>query len=160
MQAIETRPAEPAADAAAARVAFVSTYAPQRCGIGAYTGHLARALAAAAPGAAPIVLSECGGRDGFDAGVRTIPTFRRDDDFTAAIVRGACEAQADVVHVQHAPDIFGTDDRLVRVCRELAARRIPTVVTLHTVLALGTGTMRGHFNVPAFHRRLGRTAAA
>ena len=117
-------------------------------------------MAAASPAHPPIVLSEFGALDGTDAGVRSVPTFRRHDDFAAAILNGALAEAVDVVHIQHAPDIFGTDDRLARLCRMLASARIASVVTLHTVHSWGTGAWRGYLNVPAFHRRLGASASA
>jgi glycosyltransferase involved in cell wall biosynthesis len=144
----------------APKVAFASTYPPQRCGIGAYTEQLAFALAAFGPASPPIVISEFGAREGVVGGVRSVPAFRRTGDFVSAILDRACQEHVDVVHIQHAPDIFGTDDRLVRLCRSLRERRIATVVTLHSVHSWGSGAWRGHFNVPTFHRRLGETAGA
>jgi len=141
------------------RLGFASTYAPQRCGIGAYTGQLARALVDVMD-PPPIVLSEFGTHDGIDGGVRSIPTFRRAGDFAAQILEGARRMQANVIHIQHAPDIFGTGDRLVHLCRMLTEQRIASVVTLHTVHSWGTGAWRGYFNIPAFHRRLGEAAGA
>ena len=141
-------------------LALASTYAPQHCGIGAYSGQLARALVGAMPDTPPIVLSEIGARNGVEDGVESLPTFSRREDFSKVLLDAAIRARVRVVHIQHAPDIFGTDDRLIRLCDGLRAHRIASVVTLHTVHSWGTGAWRGFFNVPSFHRRLGNAADA
>jgi glycosyltransferase involved in cell wall biosynthesis len=68
-------------------------------------------------------------------------------------------AQVDVAHIQHAPDLFGEDDRLPNLLERLADRGIGTVVTLHTVHGerLDRILLR-RAKIANFHRALGKIA--
>lgn len=143
---------------AAERLCLVSTYPPQRCGIGRYTASLARALAGT--GVAPSVISELGAHSGEDGGVLSVPTFLRNADYVAAVEASIVETGATVVHVQHAPDIFGTDGRMPRLLARLRRRGIATAVTLHTVHTTWSGLLERRFGVAQFHRRLAENADA
>lgn len=140
------------------RVCLVSTYAPQRCGIATYTASLARALAGS--GEPPQVISERVATRGEDAGVESWPTFDRHHDYTSEVLERATQLDAEVVHVQHAPDIFGMDERMPRLLSALRARGIATVVTLHTVHNTLSGAVERRFGVRDFHRRLAASADA
>lgn len=140
------------------RVAFVSTYPPQRCGIAAYTQMLARALVDGGA-AEPIVLAEHGARRGMDGRVRVEPVFHRGDSaWPETIAAAAHDARADVVHVQYGTDIFGLDDRLPRLCGALARMSIPSVATLHTILPRATALAILRWHAGRFYRALAATA--
>ena len=141
------------------QVSIVSTYPPQRCGIGTYTARLSRALANEG-NSSVTVLSERGALDVRDGPVRSVVTFRREDDYVQAIVRKAVEVRADVVHVQHSPDIFGMDARMPLLLSRLKACGIRSVVTLHTVHTTCSGAIERRFRVASFHRKLGEAADA
>src|SRR5882672_12479110 len=111
------------------RVCYVSSYPPQRCGIAAYTASLAAGVRASGEDDGPFVLAERGAHDGQDRGVVSLPTFRRMDDYSLAVATRASALGAQVVHVQHSADIFGTDDRLPRLLVLLRRRDIRSVVT-------------------------------
>ena len=111
-----------------ARLAFVSTYPPRRCGIATFTADLGRAI-----GSHEIVAlrrpDEVGGTD-----QRLHHAIRTDvrADF-ARIARSLGDCGVEAVSLQHEYGIWGPDDG-AGVLDFLAALRVPAVTTLHTVL--------------------------
>jgi len=118
-----------------ARIGFVSTYPPQRCGIAAFTHDLVRSVGGG--GVAALVPPDRTGP--MSAEVRHL--IRRDerDDYRAAAVR--LSRSADVVSIQHEYGIWGGPDGayVLDLVRDLD---IPFVVTLHTVLQTPTARQR------------------
>jgi glycosyltransferase involved in cell wall biosynthesis len=141
------------------RLCFVSTYSPQRCGIATYTAALAEAISRAS-GETPSVLAEIGAAEGAANGVHSLPVFERRGDYVPALVAAARQTGVRLIHVEHAPDILGIDERLPRLLEQLRAIGVVTVVTLHTVHTPASGALERRFGVKRFHRRLGQTADA
>jgi glycosyltransferase involved in cell wall biosynthesis len=136
---------------------ILSTYPPQRCGIGAYTAELARAIAAT--GAPVGVLSERGAAEGTADGVTSYPTWDRREDWVTSVLARVQALGAQTVHLQHTPDTLGWDDRVPRLLDGLAQRGVATAITLHTVHTLGTGLIEGRFRPAHYHRRLAARAS-
>ncbi len=142
------------------RVAFVTTYPPSPCAIGLYTQQLARALLAARPDWRIAIAAESQGFSGYaDGSIPVRPCYRRDSDYGADILAAVAELGPSLVHFQHAPDLFGEDERLPTLLGRLRARGLRTVVTLHTVN--GPGYERLLWLRPPlrrFYQALARTA--
>ncbi len=138
------------------KIAFASTYPPQHCGIANYTRTLTDAMAAIG-GHEILILSERGGEPQ-GGPVGCIPVFSRAEDFSAPIVEAAVAQGVDLVHIQHAPDIFGMGERLYHLLVGLRRHRIASVVTLHTVYSFATGLLERKPHAPGFHRMLGMRA--
>jgi glycosyltransferase involved in cell wall biosynthesis len=139
------------------RVCFLSTYLPQRCGIATYTAELASALSSI-ESVEVSVISETGAMQGSDNAVDVWPTFTRAENYVEPIIRRARELCADAVHLQHSPDIWGMDDRVLRLVSGLGSAGMPTAVTLHTVHTAASGAVERRFGVAQFHRRLAEVA--
>lgn len=111
-----------------ARIAFVSTYPPRRCGIATFTADLGRAM-----GSREIVAlrrpDETGGLGHLVHHV--IRTDVRAEYARAARALGACGVKT--VSVQHEFGIWGPDDG-EGILDFLGALSMPAVATLHTVL--------------------------
>jgi glycosyltransferase involved in cell wall biosynthesis len=143
------------------RICYVSSYPPQLCGIAAYTASLSAGVRSAGEDDdEPFVLSEYGAFDGRDHGVVSLPTFRRSEDYSLSVAARASALGAQVVHVQHSADIFGTDDRLLRLLALLRGRGIRSVVTFHSVHSFWTGALERKFGIARFQRSVGELADA
>jgi len=115
-------------------IAFVGTYPPRRCGIATFTASLSSAIAGASPRVAPMIvaISDAGGQYEYPGEVRyEIRQGSRCDYARAAEFINYSGAQ--LVSLQHEHGIFGGDDGAY-VLDLLAALRVPTIATLHTVL--------------------------
>jgi glycosyltransferase involved in cell wall biosynthesis len=109
------------------RTAFVSTYAPRRCGIATFTHDLA-----AATGSREVVALHPPEQQG--AYPLEVHHRIRRDEFTDYLQTArALEDCVDVVSIQHEYGIWGGEDGAY-VIDFVAALRVPTVATLHTVL--------------------------
>lgn len=141
------------------RVCLLSTYLPQRCGIATYSAALAQGLAQSGE-PPPDIISERGALSGSDGRVRSWPTFERSGEYGPSVLRQVAELGARLVHVQHSPDIFGMDARLLNLLEGLRREGVATAVTLHTVHSLASAAIERRFGVANFHRRLAETADA
>jgi glycosyltransferase involved in cell wall biosynthesis len=137
---------------------IVSTYPPQRCGIGTYTAELARAMAAR--GAPVVVLSERGAAEGTAEGVTSRPTWDRRQDWVAPVLANVRALGAHTVHLQHTPDTLGWDDRMLRLVDGLARCGVTTAITLHTVHTFSSGLIEGRVRPAHYHRLLASRASA
>jgi glycosyltransferase involved in cell wall biosynthesis len=118
------------------KTAYVSTYAPHRCGIATFTADLAAAV-----GEPEIVALHPAGEPGsYPPEVRH--RIRRDvqADYVA-VARALNVSGVDVVSIQHEYGIWGGDDGAY-VLDFVRALRIPAVATLHTVLRHPTRAQR------------------
>ena len=115
------------------RVALVSSYPPMHCGIGVYTRNLAEALVNETSDISVTVVAERGAGAFEKERLCCRPCYGRSGEYGVDILEGALEARADLVHFQHAPDLFGVDGRLPDLLEKLKAEGVKTAVTLHTV---------------------------
>jgi glycosyltransferase involved in cell wall biosynthesis len=118
------------------KTAFVSTYAPHRCGIATFTHDLATAV-----GQRDIVaLHPVGGLTPYPAEVRH--HIRRDElvDYLAC-ARALNASGVEVVSIQHEYGIWGGADGAY-VLDFVRALQMPVVATLHTVLLTPTQSQR------------------
>jgi len=118
------------------RTAFVSTYAPRRCGIATFTYDLATTV-----GEREIVALHPSSEPGpYPAEVRH--RIRRDIQSDYAYVAHALnDCGVDVVSVQYEPGIWGGDDGSY-VLDFIRALRVPMVATLHSISAHPTPEQR------------------
>lgn len=141
------------------RLSLVSTYPPMSCGIGVYSQKLLRAVVAGGDGIAARVIAEDGAPASSEPGISARPVYGRRGDYRKKILEAVAEDRAEVVHFQHAPDLFGCDGRLPSLLGELRGRGVRTVVTLHTVYDDGPLSGLLPSTAPSrFHRALGEAA--
>ena len=115
------------------KIGMASTYPPMRCGIGIYAQKLLRAMAEEHPHTDIYVIGEHGTEDDSHPGVSASAVYSRHGNYADDILRQAQALNLDLLHFQHAPDLFGADDRLPELLRRLKQAGIRTAVTLHTV---------------------------
>ena len=112
------------------KIAFVSTYPPFMCGIADYAQHLAREVHAQSDDDL-VVLSEGGDSTKDDFAVHD--TYRRSTNFAADIIARIEAEKPQLVHFQHAPDLFPDKKAFIRLVKQISEMRISTFITLHTV---------------------------
>jgi glycosyltransferase involved in cell wall biosynthesis len=119
----------------ATRLVVVSTYAPRRCGIASYTGDLVGAVADVASDWRVAVCAV--DRDGLPYGPPVAQVVRQDEahDYRRA-AHDIADRGTDLVLIEHEYGIFGGPDgaHVLALAAGLRERRVPYVVTLHTVL--------------------------
>ncbi len=137
------------------KIALVSTFPPQHCGIATYSQALAMGLVELAD-LDPMILSEHGGKD--FANIRAIEAFARGGDYSGELLTAIRETQPDIVHFQHADDIFGMGRPMLHVLEGCREAGIPTIVTLHTVYTTLSGLAERKPFARVFHQALGAAA--
>jgi glycosyltransferase involved in cell wall biosynthesis len=113
------------------QVALISTFAPQACGIAAYTGYLIDALAAVDPTMSVTVLAEHGASRSNRAQV--LQCFDGEADYVDQLLPQLRRLDVEVVHIQHEYGIFGVDERFLRLLSGIRDIGVPIVLTMHTV---------------------------
>ena len=115
------------------RVAIVSTFPPAECGIGNYTQDLVAALADRSKDTEVVVLAEYAPGSIDSPAVRRV--WNRRTRWVADLLAAVDIVRPDLVHVQHEESHQGQGREMLRFVRELRARGIAVVVTLHSVYA-------------------------
>lgn len=140
-------------------IAFVTTYPSSRCGIGVYSEKLAVALRESSSDLYITVAAEYGA-DAFQSnGFECIPCFDRKTDYVEDIFSAICRSRAQVAHFQYVPDLFGADNRFIRLLFKLQNSGIRTVITMHTVnrpLVIRRLALKTSWST--FHRHLANNA--
>jgi len=112
------------------RVAYVSTYFPQRCGIAAYTGFLAEGIRRVSPKTHIRVIAERGASAVKGEFFEVVPCWSREEAYVDQILPHL--DGVDILHIQHEYSIYRFDDRLPLLLRKVP-RKIRKVVTIHCV---------------------------
>ncbi len=116
------------------RVAYVASYLPRECGIATFTHSVLRSVERAEPhwSSAVVAVNQPGERLDYPALVAA--QFERDDPQSYDAAAGRLNAAGfDVLNIQHEYGLFGGTwgSHLLRL---LEASRLPSALTLHTVL--------------------------
>ncbi len=100
------------------KVAYVSTYLPQQCGIATYTDYLIHGLQKVSRGLEIKVVAEKYAAPVNQKRFEVVPCWDRNGDYVEPIISNTQDA--DLVHIQHEYAIYGFDDRLptLIVCKK------------------------------------------
>ena len=112
------------------KLALISTYFPQQCGIATYSDYLIRGLQRADPALEVKIVAESGASSMQTEKLEVVPCWDRNEDYVGPIL--AHSNNADVVHIQHEYSIYSFDDRLPSVLKGLGTD-IRKIVTIHCV---------------------------
>jgi glycosyltransferase involved in cell wall biosynthesis len=113
------------------KVAYVSTYLPQQCGIATYTDYLIHGLQKVSHELEIKVVAEKDALPLKQGKFEVVPCWDRNENYVEPILSNVKDA--DVVHIQHEYNIYGLDERLPMLCEELKASAKRSIITIHCV---------------------------
>jgi len=113
------------------KIAYVSTYIPQECGIATYTDYVIKAIQKVSPLVDIKVVAEKGASPVKQKKFEVIPCWDRNENYVDPIM--ANTSDADIVHIQHEYGIYKFDDRLPTLLKRLKAEHKRTIITTHTI---------------------------
>nr|CBH37796.1 conserved hypothetical protein, glycosyl transferases group 1 family [uncultured archaeon] len=113
------------------KIAYVSTYYPQQCGIATYTGHLIHGLRTVSPKLEMKVVAEKEASPFRQVRFEVVPCWDRNEDYVEPILSNTVDAE--VVHIQHEYSIYHFDDRLPMLLERLKTSKKRTIITIHCV---------------------------
>ncbi|HUV79525.1 MAG TPA: glycosyltransferase [Candidatus Bathyarchaeia archaeon] len=116
------------------KIAYVSTYLPQQCGIATYTNYVIRAIQTVSPLVDVKVVAEKGASPVKREKFEVVPCWDRNENYVEPIISNILDA--DIVHIQHEYGIYGLDDRLPTLLTRLKAERKRTIITIHCITPL------------------------
>lgn len=112
------------------KIAYVSTYLPQRCGIATYTNYLAQGIRKVDPALETKIIAEQESSPIKDGKFEVVPCWDRNEDYVEPIL--AQTKGVDVVHIQHEYSIYKFDHRLPTLLEGIGSRA-KRVITIHCV---------------------------
>ncbi len=113
------------------KIAYVSTYLPQQCGIATYTDYVIHGLQEVSPRLEIKVVAEQGASPVKQKRFEVVPCWDRNENYVEPIIRNIKDA--DIVHIQHEYGIYSFDDRLPTLLERLKISGKRTIITIHCV---------------------------
>jgi len=113
------------------KIAYVSTYLPQQCGIATYTDYVIHGLHEVSPTLEIKVVAEKDAAPVKQERFEVVPCWDRNEDYVEPIISNIKDA--DIVHIQHEYGIYKLDDRLPMLLKRLKAEGKRTIITIHCV---------------------------
>lgn len=113
------------------KVAYVSTYLPQECGIATYTDYVIQGIRMVSPLVDIKVVAEKGAAPVKRNKFEVVPCWDRNENYVEPIIRNIKDA--DIVHIQHEYGIYSLDGRLPTLLKRLKAAGKRTIITIHCI---------------------------
>jgi len=113
-----------------AKIAYVSTYYPQRCGIAAYTSFLVEGIRKVSPKTNVRIIAEREALALKEEFFEVVPCWSREENYVEQILTHLDDV--DILHIQHEYSIYKFDDRLPTLLQK-TPQRIRKVLTIHCV---------------------------
>lgn len=112
------------------KIAYVSTYLPEQCGIATYTDYLIHGIRKADPASEVKIVAEQGASPIKDDKLEVIPCWDRNENYVDPIISHT--KGFDAIHIQHEYSIYQFDDRLPSVLQGLD-EKAKKIITIHCV---------------------------
>lgn len=113
------------------KVAYVSTYLPQECGIATYTDYVIQGIRTVSPLVEIKVVAEKGAAPVKRNKFEVVPCWDRNENYVEPIISNIKDA--DIVHIQHEYGIYSLDGRLPALLRRLNAEGKRAIITIHCI---------------------------
>ena len=112
------------------KIAYVSTYLPQQCGIATYTDYLIRGIREVDTLSEIKIIAEQGASPIKQERFEVIPCWNRKEDYIEPIISQT--KGIDIIHIQHEYGIYKFDDRLPSLLQRLDIN-IKKIITIHCI---------------------------
>lgn len=112
------------------KIAYVSTYLPQQCGIATYTDYLIRGIREVDTLSGIKIIAEQGASPIKQEKFEVIPCWNRKEDYLEPIISQT--KGIDIIHIQHEYGIYKFDGRLPSVLQVLDIN-IKKIITIHCI---------------------------
>ena len=112
------------------KIAYVSTYYPQRCGIAAYTSFLVEGIRKVSPKTHVRIIAEKEALAVKEEFFEVVPCWSREENYVEQILTHL--DNVDILHIQHEYSIYKFDDRLPTLLRKVP-QGIRKILTIHCV---------------------------
>lgn len=112
------------------KIAYVSTYLPQQCGIATYTDYLIHGIRKVDTLSEIKIIAEQGASPIKQEKFEVIPCWNRKEDYLEPIISQT--KGIDIIHIQHEYGIYKFDDRLPSVLQRLNIN-IKKIITIHCI---------------------------
>ena len=113
-----------------AKIAYVSTYYPQKCGIAAYTSFLVEGIRKVSPKTHVRIIAEKEALAVKEEFLEVVPCWSREENYVEQILTHL--ENVDILHIQHEYSIYKFDDRLPTLLQKVP-QGIRKVLTIHCV---------------------------
>ncbi|MFH1957322.1 MAG: glycosyltransferase [bacterium] len=113
------------------KIAYISPYVPQECGIATYSYYLAHAVKKIDSSADVTILSENESVFRQKKRYKVIPCWSRKQDYASQILQYTDDI--DILHIQHEYKIYGFDDRLLSLLFRLG-KNTRKIITFHCLI--------------------------
>lgn len=112
------------------KIAYVSTYLPQQCGIATYTDYLIHGIREVDTLSEIKIIAEQGASPIKQEKFEVIPCWNREEDYIEPIISQT--KGIDIIHIQHEYGIYKFDDRLPSLLQRLDIN-IKKIITIHCI---------------------------
>ncbi len=112
------------------KIAYVSTYLPQQCGIATYTDYLIHGIREVDTLSEIKIIAEQGASPLKQEKFEVIPCWNREEDYIEPIISQT--KGIDIIHIQHEYGIYKFDDRLPSLLQRLDIN-IKKIITIHCI---------------------------
>lgn len=113
------------------KIAYISPYVPQKCGIATYSYYLAKAIKRNDPSSDITILAEDESVPRQRKRYKVIPCWNRKQDYADQILKYTNDI--DVLHIQHEYKIYGFDERLLSLLHKLG-KNTRKIITFHCLI--------------------------
>ena len=113
------------------KIAYISPYVPQKCGIATYSYYLAKAVKRNNPSSDITILAEDKSVPRQKKRYKVIPCWNRRQNYADQILKYTNDI--DILHIQHEYKIYGFDERLLSLLHKIG-KNTRKIITFHCLI--------------------------
>jgi len=113
------------------KIAYITPYVPQKCGIATYSYYLAKAVRKTDPSSDILILAEDEFAPRQKKRYKVLPCWNRKQNYADQILKYT--KNIDVLHIQHEYKIYGFDERLLSLLHKVG-KNTKKIITFHCLI--------------------------